>query len=389
LIDNPRISELPLRIRFKKLIHEPWKALQESHPQYIATPPVIILRWHSKRHNEEIFHSLCELSSSSSSSSLVWIISIDPRIKLPVEDLLDPLVPFRYIRPSFCYLGARLDTISILFYQFHALRFLHPEVLDHGRIWPSAVQFLQLTKIISGVFEFIDVIFQFVHWKGDGGPRAHLETFLAYMVDSPLPSDDQPYCALDHFYTHALSNIPPDLLLVVKKALSIICCLGHPNHETLDAIEITCLLSLENDAFFPHLQRLATIGTGKPYNHNSCTCFSHFLTDPNRSGRFYTPKSEFRLHAFQAYLHILTHSSNITTLLKLRATEWIGSYLQAYIKRIVGLRTFSCWKLCGIRDVGLEWTLLRRFDFRCLAHTCDQIYLDSFVLFLKRLYRVS
>jgi hypothetical protein len=38
LVDNPGILDLPARTRFKKLIHEPWKSLRESHPHYIATP---------------------------------------------------------------------------------------------------------------------------------------------------------------------------------------------------------------------------------------------------------------------------------------------------------------------------------------------------------------
>jgi hypothetical protein len=381
LVDNPGIPGLPLRICIKKLIYEPWKALQESHPEYVIAPPVIFLRWDSRRQDEELFRSICEFDSLSYSSPLLWVISVKPKIKLPIQDLFDPLAPFRYTRLPICYNEAPADAALLLRVEFSTLRQKHKETFDDDELWPSEEQMSQLARIVSGVFEFVDVIIKFVDWRGDGGPRAHLETLLAYMVNSPSPSDEQPYRVLDHFYTRALSNIPPDVLSVLKKAFGIVRCLD----KYLDPVELVCLLSVGNDTFLPHLQRLATIGAHEWYDICSGRCFKYFLEDSNRSGQFYTPKSESRLHAFQACLRTLSHSSSLTTILKPRAVQWIQADRNAFNKRT---RRVACNGLCDILGAG-EVLLLQHFDFRCLAHTCDKFGYHDFMWFLKRLYAVS
>jgi hypothetical protein len=251
-------------------------------------------------------------------------------------------------------------------------------------MWPSEEQMSQLIRIVSGVFEFVDVIIQFIDWTEDGGPRAHLETFLAYMVDSPSPSDEQPYCALDHFYIQALSNIPPDILFAMKKAFGIICY----HKQVLDLAGLVYLLSAGNDTYLSHLQRLATIGAPGYYTKYSCKCFKYFLEDSNRSGQFYTPKSESLFQAFQACLRTLSHSSSLTTILRPRAVQWIQADQNAFNEQTRNVRFYAC---CGLYDFlsagGVS--LLRGFDFRCLAHTCDKFNYYGFMSFLKRLYAVS
>jgi hypothetical protein len=44
LIDTPGILKLSMRTCFKKLILEPWKLLQRSHPHYVAAPLVFLIR---------------------------------------------------------------------------------------------------------------------------------------------------------------------------------------------------------------------------------------------------------------------------------------------------------------------------------------------------------
>jgi hypothetical protein len=384
LVDNPRISELPQRTRFKKLIYEPWKALQESHPVYVTTPPVIFLRCDSKRRDEELYRSICEFGSPLHSSPLLWVISIKPKIKLPIQDLFDPVASFRYTRPPICYNEASADAALLLRGGFSALRHKHEEMFDEDEMWPSEEQMSQLIRIVSGVFGFVNAIIQFVDWTEDGGPRAHLETFLAYMVDSPSPSDEQPYCTLDYFYIQALSNVPPDILFVMKKAFAIIRC----NRGLVDPAVLVCLLSVGNDTFIPHLHRVATIAFYGFYDKYSCRYFKYFLEDSNRSCQFYTPKSESRLHAFRACLRTLSHSSSLTTIPKPGVAQWIQADQNAFSKQTSDVRSFACRGLCLILDAGVA-PLLRRFDFRCLAHTCDKFDHYGFRRFLKRLYAVS
>jgi hypothetical protein len=174
---------------------------------------------------------------------------------------------------------------------------------------------LYLIKIVSGVFEFVDVIIQFVDWVKEGGPRVYLETFLAYMLDSPSPSDEQPYRALDHFYVRALSDIHPDVLSAVNEAFGLFLFNKHFYSLRKHPFDFAYLLSLESDiSTQPHLERLAitkayTGGSVKnPYIRNPY--FERFLEDPSRSGKFYFPRRESSLHGCQACLHILCHPSN-------------------------------------------------------------------------------
>ncbi|XP_006459576.1 hypothetical protein AGABI2DRAFT_116538 [Agaricus bisporus var. bisporus H97] len=162
-------------------------------------------------------------------------------------------------------------------------------MFDEDEVWPSEGQMSQLIRVFTGVFETVEVMIQFVDWKGDGGPKAHLETFLAYMVNSPSPSDERPYCALDHFYIRALSNIPPDLLSVFKQVFSIVYdeIFGWDSRE----LSLTCLLSLGKDTLLtvlPYIYRLVVA----PDRFKANLWFNRFLEDPTRADRFYTAPSE-------------------------------------------------------------------------------------------------
>jgi hypothetical protein len=207
LIDNPGILKLPTRTRFKKLVHEPWKALQPTHPQYIAAPPVIVISWRSDYYDEELLYSICEFGSSQGSPPR-WVISLDRNMKLPIRDLLHPLMLSAYTLVPVCHDKAQADAELILHHYFRNLRDRNYQVISHrDKKWPSDEQMSHLVRIVSGVPECIDAIIDFVNQADGGGPETHLETFLSYMVDSPSPSDERPYCALDHFYLRAFSNI--------------------------------------------------------------------------------------------------------------------------------------------------------------------------------------
>jgi hypothetical protein len=304
LIDYPDIHRLPQHALFKKLIHEPWKAIQHSHPGYITAPPVIILECYKSSH-EDLFRLICEFGSPPHSSPLLWIVSVGPKYKLRIQDLVELFAP-RYIRLPVCYSEAPADAALILRHRFSQLRYNYKQTFDDNEVWPSDEQIAQLARVVLGVFEFFDVIIQFIDWKGDGGPRAHLETFLGYMVDSPPPSDERRYSALDHFYIRALSSIPRRVFLDVKEAFSII----RWQDSHLDLVQLLGLVSLRFGTFLPYFYHLVS----NPGYHwkKSCTKhFRHFVEDRSRSGQFYIPKPQSRLRACQAWLHFLSHSSDL------------------------------------------------------------------------------
>ncbi|KAF7771820.1 hypothetical protein Agabi119p4_6131 [Agaricus bisporus var. burnettii] len=328
LIDNPEVLNLPTRTQFKKLIYEPWKALQISHPQYVAAPPVIVLRGDDPSFwNEEHLRPIYDFASPRHGLSLLWIISFGRKCKLPIQDLLDPFECPRVTRLPVCYNDAPADTELFLRHRLSILRQKYKEMFVHDEVWPSEEQMSLLSRIFSGSFDAVDVVTQFVDYEGDGGPKAHLKTFLAYMVDSPSPSDEQPYCALDHFYTRAFSNIPSELLPVVKRVISV--------YET-------------------------------------------------RSRRFNISESEIRFLTYEASLRIVCHYTNPSELLKP-----VGRFSpKAHGSEIKKVMENALWKFYYAPATGShpEWTLLRRFDFRCLALFQGTYYWANFFSFVRRLY---
>jgi hypothetical protein len=389
LIDDPGILELPTHTRFKKLIQEPWKTLQESHPQYIAAPPVIVLRWDSDNGDQDLLNTICELGSSPHSSSLLWMISLDRDLKLPIRTPPDPFVPFEYIQLPVCYDDGPSDAALILHHQFSGLRRSYETMFARDKKWPSDEQMSHLIRIVSGVLESIDAIIDFMDREDGGGPEAHLATFLACMVDSPSPSDERPYCALDHFYTRAFSYIPPPLLSVVNQVFSIIYYATYLRIVT--PFQIACLLSIEKASVLGvHSYISGWANTGTDLWYVASRQFGGFLMDPKRSGQVrHSLKSG--PNALEALLHFLSYSSNFLEFLKTRVHS-IPVDPNAYCE-LEDLRETVSGLLydpdAAFHQALLERVLTRRFDSRCMAYTSDAILPWSFIRFLYELSEVS
>ncbi|KAF7771809.1 hypothetical protein Agabi119p4_6120 [Agaricus bisporus var. burnettii] len=389
LLDNTKIHFLPTRIQFKRLIYEPWKELQISHPQYVAAPPVIVLRWDDPTSillDEELLHSIYEFASPPQAWPLLWIISYSPDFQLPIQDLLDPFYP-QVTRLPVCYNDASSDTELFLHHRFGIFRQKHKEMFTEHEIWPSEEQMCHLTKIFSGAFDAIDVVTQFVDWEGDGGPKAHLEAFLACMIDSPSPSDEQPYCAIDHFYTRTFSNIPPDLLPIVKRVLSI--CYWDHDQNSVNSFVLACLLFLGHDVVLGVLRRLCRWAVilhrgNEVIWYAPCPFFRGFLEDTKRSMRFNASKSEMRILTYEVSLRVICHFSNPSELQKpvgRSAPKMRGSDIMSVMDN-------ALWIFYHVPVTGShpEWTLLRRFDFRCLAHSHKKFYWTNIIMFVKGLH---
>ncbi|XP_006459656.1 hypothetical protein AGABI2DRAFT_116618 [Agaricus bisporus var. bisporus H97] len=393
LFDNTEIRNMPKRTQFKKLIYEPWKSLQISHPQYVAEPPVIVLRWYDRtswplyEEDKELLHSIYEFASPRQALPLLWIISLSPEFELPIQDLFDSFECPRLTRLPVCYNDASADTELCLNHRFSILRQKHMEIFTEHEPWPSEEQISQLITIFSGSFDSIEVVIEFIDWEGDGGPKAHLETFLAYMVDSPSPSGEQPYCALDHFYTQALYAIPPDLLSVVKRVLSICYCKGRLHNMT--SFLLACLLSVGQDTVLGVLRRLCRWAVilhredGVDW-YDPCPFFRGFLEDAKRSTCFNISKFEIGFLTYEVSLRILCHYPNPSESLKpvgRFAPKAQGSDIKKYMD--IALWTFYYVSATGSHP---EWTLLRRFDFRFLAHSQGNLNWNILIVFAKELY---
>ncbi|XP_006458707.1 hypothetical protein AGABI2DRAFT_176946 [Agaricus bisporus var. bisporus H97] len=330
LVDNPGILELSTHTRFRKLIHEPWKALRESHPQYITTPPVLVLflsKSEFTEWGEEFLRSIYEFGSSQHSSPLLWIISVDTTLKLAVQDLLHPFPPFRYFRLPVSYKEGPADAALILHHRFSAFRDKHKDIFDEDEVWPSEKQMSRLSMIVSGVVRFVEV--SSIIYSRDF-VRDFLELSLVFQL-----------------------SLGKDTLLSV----------------------------------LPHVYRLIWVRATSHSNQE----IGYFLADPMRSRQFYAPKSESSLCLFQAFLHTLRHASNPIAMLKLMVQETQDS-AKSYWRTIGGLRHIASNRFCGSGDALLSdqpllvSDPLRHFDFRCLAHTCDKLGLIDFMEFFRILY---
>jgi hypothetical protein len=398
LVDNPRMFQLPTRVLFKKLIYELWKVVQESHPQYIAAPPVIVLHCNDD-YIDEIFSSICEFSLYPHSSSLLWIVSVGWMVKLPIRGLIDPLPRFGIIKHPVRYDDGASDAAFILRHAFRKVRprsfddplRLEPEDTYRRREeWPSDEQISHLARIVSGVLESIDVVIAFVNRQDGGAPEAYLETFLGYMIDSPSPSDERPCCALDHFYTRAFSNVPPPFITVATEVLGII----YYKHFTIVAthLQTACLLSAPKAttilSVYTYLSGWAVTGIEQQYQ--TPQLFRNFLTDPKRSGKF-SYSLEMAQTAFESFLRFLSCSSNLFEFLTLRGQSF--QVVPETFHEIEDLRRSVSQMFCDtdttFRSAVLERVLTLRPDFRCLAYTSDAILISDFMKFLQELCEVS
>ncbi|EKM79000.1 hypothetical protein AGABI1DRAFT_129265 [Agaricus bisporus var. burnettii JB137-S8] len=387
LLDYTEILNLPTRTRFKKLIYEPWKSLQISHPQYVATPPVIVLRCDDPAFwDEELLRSIYEFASPRQALPLLWIISFNPEFELPIQDLFDFFECPLLTRVPVCYNDAPADTELFLHHRFSIIHQKHKEMFTEHEVWPSEEQMSHLTRIFLGSFDAVDIVTQFVDWDGNGGPTAHLKTFLAYMVGSPSPSDERPYCALDHFYIRAFSNVPPDLLPVVKKVLSVYYC---ETAHFVTSFQLACLLSCRHDTVLdvlPYLCRWAVISDTQHQvvRYKPSRFFRGFLEDAKRSRHFNIRKSGTRAQIYEVCLPIICHFSNPSQLLKpvgRSALKAHGSEVKGFIH--YALRAFYHVSTTGSHP---EWTLLRRFDFRCLVPYQSVISWILLFPFIQKLY---
>ncbi|EKM78996.1 hypothetical protein AGABI1DRAFT_129262 [Agaricus bisporus var. burnettii JB137-S8] len=391
LFDNTEIRNLPKRTQFKKLIYEPWKALQISHPQYVAAPPVIVLRWYDPTFwpwDEELLRSIYEFASPRQALPLLWIISFSPEFKLPIQDLFHSFERPRITRLPVSYNDAHTEAESFLRHRLRILCQKHKEMFTKHEVWPSEEQMSHLTRIFLGSFDAVDAVdaaVQFIDWEGDGGPKAHLEVFLAYMVDSPSPSDERQYCALDHFYRQVFSAIPPHLLSIVKQLLSVCYC---ETFHFASSFQLACLVSCGHDSVLdvlPHLCRWAVISHIKDnvVFYAPSPFFRGFLENAKRSGRFYTRKSQSRFSTYQASIRIVSHSSNPVKYLK--SVGRFNPKTHAFEMRRLMDYALDVFYYAPDTGSSSEWTLLRHFDFGCLGYCGNNIPWFDFLSFLQKL----
>lgn len=398
-IDIPTLRKQSVRSQLKKLIFEPWRALQTSHPHYVTTPPVIILDWcddHLHSSIRELFELISEYSLPNH-CSLLWVFvgCPGPGVRPAKQNRSLLPAPCENIQLSINDNEVPEDTELILRHSFHRFRQEHKEMFDEDEVWPSREQISELVKIISGVLEFVDVVLRFINSE-ENGPKAQLDAFLAYMANSPSPSDLTRYRTLDHFYIHALSNIPSDVL---PDAIDILQCLYYVYPTIyLNPRHLAYLLGLQQGVFsraFTHLQWATVLTTQLPQLLGRCDLdllFRNFVRDSSRSRDTFPIWSA--LPVVRAFLRVLSHSHSFLHMLK--EMKWTPSEPLEYISEVSFLVTSALGKMWRIpidtQPLLKETTLYDNFgsfDFRCLVSVGHKIPPLIFAKFLQWLHTAS
>ncbi|KAF9441057.1 hypothetical protein P691DRAFT_815230, partial [Macrolepiota fuliginosa MF-IS2] len=260
MLDDPMILEKTVRLQFKKLIVEPWKAIRVSHPYYLSKPLLIMIDIFSihpqQDYPESWQHELIGLISDYSqlhqNSPLLWLFCSRPTPLL--WKLLD-----KAAYPLHCELltislddaEAQQDTRNLLVKGFRQIR--HRHNIDDTQTWPSEEQLLRLTKAISGVHFYTNIVLDFIDCGGRK-PQDQVNACLKYMDGTPEPSVLAPL-HMQYFYHQFISDIPPD---IQPDALHILEALGSTS-KLGDARDLAHLLGIDQSRFYHVLEHFHSV----------------------------------------------------------------------------------------------------------------------------------
>ncbi|KAF9443458.1 hypothetical protein P691DRAFT_412947 [Macrolepiota fuliginosa MF-IS2] len=182
-------------------------------------------------------------------------------------------------------------------------------------IWPSDVDFLKVAKASSGLFVFASTLTKYISVDR---PASRLKLIIA-LIDRSTPDStrisQKPFSLLDMLYTQIMSDIPEDLLLIVKTLLGYYRLVSEGSIHGTGFVEVCNVLGLYQDEAYDALRKLHSVlfcpspGTaefsGVKYFHTS---FSDFLFDRSRSQAYHVDLDQERTNIWRCYIRILKES---------------------------------------------------------------------------------
>lgn len=310
-------------------------------------------------------------------SPLLWIVCTPPPSHLITPLLATHPFPFEHQRLSLGDEEAFRDSLFLLRDGFSK----NPEEAQ-----PSEPQLRHLAKVVSGIFEFADMIIRFVNYGGTKQRQKQLKACLEYTANSPLATALTPYHAFDHFLYQVLSNIPPHIL---PDALHILHVQSKDHYKNPG--HLAHLLGIGQQAFYDAIGSLYFVIKWVNPKHLPASpllamaeqdmyFLNKFFQDHRRSRNFV---SETPLVS-QSAIHILGHTklSSLLKEVKWRSPKPYENVIMAYgvygsIARNA-LSHFSKHIQHKVHEASKQNPTLHGFDPCCLVYTsCHARYYQT------------
>ncbi|KAF9442876.1 hypothetical protein P691DRAFT_845609 [Macrolepiota fuliginosa MF-IS2] len=301
LADDPSILDKNRRTQLKKLIIEPFHILMTEHPDTVRDSLLIILDGLDECKDK---HAQCEFVDLISTHvrqvdefPLRWLICSRPEWHLQT----------RLANPHFCVVCERQElNIDDTEAQQDAQRLLDAgfeNILEEygdrlPAIWPPEDDVRRIAAVASGHLGFASFILRFIGDDQYSDPDNQLGISMKFLGRGGAVGAVNPLHALDLLYRQILSGVPADVLSITMRILGLFLFYGYPrfvfDHERLSADAEAKFFDVDKATFRRSLQHLHSVIHVPPVEKSDTAplrvyhaSFSDFLSDPNRSGKFY------------------------------------------------------------------------------------------------------
>jgi hypothetical protein len=249
---------------------------------------------------------------------LAWIIASRPELHITNMFKETPMQGrFKSYTLSIDDPDARQDVATFLSESFDSIRGDFDGVIPAD--WPSKTDLAKLTAASSGLFIFAATALRFISDSDHSDPVSRLDIVLSVIDRSKgVPSTEQPFRNLDNLYTEILSRIPAGLLRITKLLLRL--ALSFRNDDFLRLYPwstsrtprgMALILQLDPDRVHPALIKCISTLKIPPREeaHKKPLTFLHasfadYLTDPQRSGKFYIDVDGMEDDVLLGYLNL-------------------------------------------------------------------------------------
>ena len=298
ILNDPAILNAARPVQFEKLIVKP---LRQVTPQSLPFEELVV-----------ILDGLDELDSANAQAEIIDIVATSIRERTTPFRWFILSRPEPHIRRAMNSndVSSLLYTLDLPLYSSNdreILTFFKEKLKNIGKYhklsdtWCSEAEVDTVVKLADGLWIYINTVVRFIDDRNSIGPRQQLNLVLSLAKTSRANLQKNPLATMDVFYDLIMRQIPPDVILAVRKILLLDTIStnrptsferGKSTTNLRHPIYIYCLeLSYEElDSCCGHLQSVLSVlksSDGIPgqisYYHAS---FMEYMRDPARSKNF-------------------------------------------------------------------------------------------------------
>ncbi|KAJ3560268.1 hypothetical protein NP233_g10952 [Leucocoprinus birnbaumii] len=294
LLEDPGIAEKDLSIQFQTLVVQPLEMLQKDQRLYSAQNPLMIVldgleACGSKAAQIELTRLISEFAKHKyAASGLFWVITGRPEShikKIVWRMTLQALC--RHEQLSIDDPEARDDVDLVLRDGFHEIRKKYDFRFGPTERWPTDIHWHFLKDASSGFLMFASCILQYVGDEDQRDPRMLLEMCLGLVTSSLVPHTLHPFRRLDSLYEQILLSVPPEIIPITLRILSL--CIHGPVNG-LPVRDAMAFLDIDQSTLYNALDKLHSVvdfsssGADEVRIYFFHPSFPNYLKDPKRSG---------------------------------------------------------------------------------------------------------